>query len=1003
MSRRIVCVQVSPVRKTIYSDVKSCDSSLKQGRSRCSIDSKDLPNSHKNISVGIRQKYLNRNKSIKQTHEYKADLEVIPKVHDPLRYKAWWENDNDDNKEEIGKIQFNSHSRVNNSLKKDEFLGVLHYSPNLGNTEPISSNFTILDNMEKAKCPVKETNQDEFERKKDTEGIVETVNCNTLPKELKYDNIAGILYKTSDTKVIVPFSSSKTQSEPVKEDEQLIVEDKMPASPLVIDIKTYIEADGKKPLHYEEKYSKKVSEKKFPSTEHLSVDNESGAKKNSKKYSTSQRCSNKLTLNTNKKIRENICLEFHSGSNNSNIEKHFHKHNKSLKQFDIHAHSKGNVIKIKKTLRKYQDQSSNEYKIDEICYKDNTPQRMYNILQKSSYKNSIQEKTCKCDKNAKSLCKYHKSPERCLRSKNISKGISPRLLSSPKKLNYLYSSKSHAVKNLIKRNDQNYITLKNVSFESSSSFCGCVPDDRKNTLTLAQKQLEENYASKKRDVQKKNELSYSFESSQSDSSTHLVIKNKKPILKNKKNHNESEKYNNSSPPKSIKFEDKIEIRKGDICPLNTSELVLKSPQCTHDNNSHKKEEILASKATEGKETKKELKPLVDSLNIDENSKVNTKAKLAKFNLGNDMISALYGTSISSYKLTSGANAESNRTDLVPANSINQTNKELPGPYCKSVGNKVNCKERLKDFNLGNIMTDTLYGHVNIFKADQDKGLEERNDSLMEERNAYFNQGNTTKNTCLELQNMPQGNNLSSLNEIPQTIDNSEYINSNIDNKANLNFQANVSYFSAPLDRVPILLYSKERCGPENVLKPYVVQRSILTKISPLDPEAFPILDQLPITSHLESNSYNYGELSDKGSLVTQQNVLPSSNLISTNNVLKFPTTCPIIPLHPSITTANLGNTKQNLMFSTHIDFNNSNINATTPTEQSTKLKDVQIPRPEQNSMVKEPNENLNIHSKQNKSYTALLSSITQEGKKIAIASSSGKEMAQILYGNTNGE
>ncbi|GFY40335.1 hypothetical protein TNIN_411251 [Trichonephila inaurata madagascariensis] len=1002
MSRRIVCVQVTPVRKTIYSEVKSCDS-LKQGRSGCSIDSKDLPNSRKNISVDIRQKYLNRNKNIKKNHESKADLEVIPKVHDPLRYKAWWENDNDVKKEEIGKIQFNSHSRVNNSLKKDELLGVLQCFPNLENNEPISSNFTILDNMEKTNCPVKETTQDEFERKNDSKGIVESINSNILSKEQNYDNIAGILYKTSDSKVRVPISSSKTQSESVKEDEKLIVEDKIPASPLIIDIKTYIEADGKKQRYYEEKYSKNISEKKKPSTEHFCVDNESSATKNSEKYPTSQKCLSKLNLNTNKKIRENICIEFRPGSNHSNRDKHVHKHNKSLKQFDIHVHSNGKVAKIKKTFRKDQDQSSNEYNTKEVYYKDNAVRKKYNILEKSSYKHSIHEKNCNCDNFAKTYRKHNKSPGCCLNSKNISKGISPKLLLSPKKSNHLYSSKIHTVKNLTRKSDQNHVVLKNDSFESRTTFCGCVLDDSNNTFTSTQKQLEENYAYKKHDVLKKTEGSDSFESIQSDSSTHLSIQNRKSILKNNKSLNKSEKYNNTSPPKSIKFEDKIKNRKNDVCPLNISELVLKSPQRSNDNNSHKKGEILASKPTEGKEIKKELKPLVDSLNIDEHSKINTKAKLAKFNSGNAMMSALYGTSDSSYKFTSGANAGSNLMDLVPANSNNQANKELSGPYCKSVESKVNCKEKLKDFNLGNIMTDTLYGHVNSFRTDQDAGLEVRNDSLMDKRINSFNQVNTTKNACLELQNMSQENNLGSLNEIQQTINNAEYINTNMDSKSFSNFQANVSYFSAPLDRVPILLYSTERCGTENVLKPYVVQRSILTKVSPLNPEAFPIPDQLPITSQLEPNPYNYRELSDNGSLVTKQNVLPSNNLIPTNNVLNFPATYPIIPLHPSITTTNLCNTKQNVMFSTHNAFNNSNTNATSPTEQSTKLNDVQVPRPEQNGTDKEQNENLSIHSKQNKSYTALLSSITQEGKKIAIASSSGKEMAQILYGNNNRE
>ncbi|GFW79663.1 hypothetical protein TNCV_4360891 [Trichonephila clavipes] len=998
MSRRIVCVQVSPVRKTIYSEVKSCDS-LKQGRSGCSIECKDLPNSRKNISVDIRQKYLNRNKSIKKNHESKADLEVIPKVHDPLRYKAWWENDNDVKKEEIGKMQFNSHSRVNNSLKKDQLLGVLQYFPNLENNEPISSNFTISDNMEKSNCPVKETTQERFERKNDFKGIVESINSNTLSKELKYDNIAGILYKTSDTKVRVPISSSKTQSKSVKEDEKLIVEDKTPASPLIIDIKTYIEADGKKPRYYEEKYSKNISEKQKPSTEHFCVDKKSSATKNSEKYPTSQKCISKLNLNTNKKMRENICIEFCPDSDHSNRDKHFHRHNKSLKQIDIHAHSNGNVAKIKKTFRKDQDQSLNEYNTKEVYYKDNAARKKYNLLEKSGYKNSIHEKNCNCDNYSKTCRKHHKSPGCCLHSKNISKGISPELLLSSKKSNNLYSSKIHTAKKLTKKSGQNYVVSKKDSFESQTTFCGCVLDDRKNTFTSTQKQLEENYAYIKRDVQKKTEGSDSFESLQSDSSTHLTIQNKKSILKNNKTLNKSEKYNTSSP-KSIKFEDKIKNSKNNECPLNISELFLKSPQCSYNNNSHRKGEILASKPTEGRETKKELKPLVDSLNIDEHSKINTKAKLAKFNSGNAMMSALYGTSNSSYKLTSGANSGSNLMDLVPANSNKQAKKELSGPYCNTVENKVNCKEKLKDFNLGNIMTDTLYGHVNTFRADQDTGLEIRNNSLMDKKIDSFNQVNTTKNASLELQNMPQENNLGSLNEMQQTIDNAEYINTNTDNKSYSNFQANVSYFSAPLDRVPILLYSTERCGSENVLKPFVVQRSILTKVSPLNPEAFPIPDQLPITSHLEPK---YRELNNNGSLITKQNVLPSNNLISTNNMLNFPTTCPIIPLHPSITTANFCNAKQNLMFSTHNDFNNNNTNSTSPTEESTKLNDVQVPRPEQNGADKEQNENLSIHSKQNKSYTALLSSITQEGKKIAIASSSGKEMAKILYGKNNGE
>ncbi|GBN45561.1 hypothetical protein AVEN_270273-1 [Araneus ventricosus] len=358
--------------------------------------------------------------------------------------------------------------------------------------------------------------------------------------------------------------------------------------------------------------------------------------------------------------------------------------------------------------------------------------------------------------------------------------------------------------------------------------------------------------------------------------------------------------------------------------------------------------------------KKALKPLIDFITIDKTSKVNTKEKLAKFNLGNDMITTLYGTS----KSENRSSENKPKYELLTSDSIKER-KSTAENNCLNCGYKSNHKPDLKHCDL--INSENAIHYSKHF--------------VEEERNPTYGK------YLAELQ--PPNHDV---HETPNQTNNSvtEYI---IVSKSNLQDDRTQT---SPVS--PFLIFPLKYDGPFNGVQKLMVpissprtdtqspnlENNAFTRIAPKVFDT--VLGDEDIFEIKESS------LKDNYALVSGNRVLPLK-------ILKNPWT----PSCGLVRGNAIGNSRSQPLNQVNSGSSmKGNCSLTQHFEHESVKRDSLVPYPNENSGGTSDGQIVDFN-KQSSKFEKLIPvedyvSYKKRGERIAINSSSGSDMAEILYG-----
>ncbi|GIY50462.1 hypothetical protein CDAR_454881 [Caerostris darwini] len=903
----------------------------------------------------------------------------------PGKYKAWWEKDNDDknntSKYERSEISVNS-IRSQPRSKNGEFQAILIHSPNARNNKHMSFKFKFLDDSTEGKSVTNKKTKKRIrglnESSKNASRTKNSVGTQTSISNSKYNEIAQILYKTPEesllnksTNLVAPISNLKRYAKSVEYADSSFSQNKTPVSPNLIDIKTYA----------------KTKQKSYDSGKDISSYNIDMQYQRAKNSCNTENISyidmpQNQCLRKAKEEHNTFCFtrsddqsfEFSDSLNSIDGEIKENKCKTSSKNFvSRQLGSKINKIKTKVTHKNALDSSTNKprkgdntsRKTDIVLMKKNMHKKMVVSDDQDEFFIHIPIKKQKNIYDCLSTKKEFKNNEKIMSSKSLTDSKASLLLKNTK------------MRNKTNKCSPSSINLQNNSFSTSNicSSSAILPkEDNSNKLNPNQKP---DYLPLKNTFEK--EISTTNSDESPPSTGHTPDKNKKTTNYNKDSHHQI--INKSSPysPSNInrlnmvnKFHEKT-LKKFNLDYHNAKKLkdgtgyVITRPPKIFDEEYYERQE----------NNNQELKPLINLISINTNTKINTKEKLVKFNLGSEMTSTLYGTSdLSSYNCPYNKNDET-------ININTKENEALPETYLSK--NNINCKEMMKMINLGNIMTQTLSNSMDTSHGNKYINLKSEDNPM---KIVTTEDGQSNKIFILD----------SSKNiiKIPQNLLEDSNAAIILDN----GFQEN---YVPKIPRASIVpLYQNET---PSFGKPMIIQTPALVDVSKLNPQAFPTKSKKVSSNPVEIKMINNG-LSRNETNDLNKKVIFVANPVAVENNKSASLKNTIIPLSSCNNEVGSLYHNQECVNNPKTIFIVSKDNNTTTTGveilkgsdnfQLIKCNDVQQPNTEQkfSFSINKTSEPFYIYDSHMNAVPS--NSVLGQGQKIIICPSSNKDMSQIL-------
>ncbi|XP_055936618.1 putative uncharacterized protein DDB_G0282133 [Argiope bruennichi] len=592
--KRIISVKVSPI-----SEFRSQSDLAKCKFSNLTLSSK-ISEVYK--TKRLSQEIINVNYGINEYYSTKAENSVLPTVKKNANYKAWWENGENVNSSISNLHRDNSSFDSKQSeLNYNEFEAVLINSPSMDGNNVIPFAFQILDDNLESETP-EEKNGINF--------------LGTFSDDSKHESELDDFWKNHENQNAI--NSSETSTNLIKRAEYVIPisnfnachksnenshSERPSVGPLLINIKTYGKTSETANTYGFNNFETASKCVEFTNKNHTQILRESNSIFNQSTNNLGNMPNCNYQDSCKITVGRNLSKAKHS-STNKNISEQFNS-------FQQHTgRSKVKTVSIQKS----------SIMLTQKCEK--TSDYKYRCLLTNAERKKCKDVKAACDSESEEeffiripLMK-RKTRSFCCHEKNCKSKNRSRF---PK--NECSSKKKGEKRN------KNSLMVNKSSVLTSNTYSNCIilNKDKANKFeeTILQKHLTDSH-----EAEQKAQASCSKVHSSGLLSRTLV-------------ENRHQKYNNENNRK--------------LAPSGGSN--------KRSFNFHKLESNKSKKLGIGEENwkygkgknfecgnlvrtvnRKELRPLVDFVAVDEISKVNTKEKLAKFNLGNDMITALYGTS-----------------------------------------------------------------------------------------------------------------------------------------------------------------------------------------------------------------------------------------------------------------------------------------------------------------------------------------------------------------------